>query len=417
MRQILFISTFFLLLLSQVYALDLRILGGQSMEDKHTSREWLVRFIDPKSNLAFCTGSLMSENLVITSFKCIGSIDPKELKKTTIGHTGSKTTTTIESIYLPYEDTKEDLEIATAFRMSQTNLTPKEEELKAQKEKQDRHSQADIVIVKLAEPLVSSAYVTLPIPETIDDYYDTNDTAILLGYGVNELGVENIGIPMETNISISSKEFCDEATEEVLQKYATEEEKASETTTSAQGGEEEEMASLLICDNALGDKMRYEKSVGICAGDTGAPLIVQEINERNVLNMVQIGLASGFLKDGDSLDCGQNTGYYANLSFHAEWLNLVLTGDANTSEYVKDDNLFRDPNEGFYKHIQSLEKKTWHLLGAGAAPIGLDLSKIPTERFQVYIFRDNKMHTINQLAKHRLILNLYEGFWLFMEED
>ena len=417
MRQILFSSTLFLFLFSQTYAFDLRILGGESIDNRGTNREWLVRFIDPVSKLAFCTGSLMSEDLVITSFKCIGSVDPKELKNTIIGHKGSETTTAITNIYLPYED-EEDSDIKTAFRVYQAKLTPEEEELQAQKEKQDRRSQSDIVVLKLAEPLISSAYVTLPTLETIDDYYETNDTAILLGYGINELGIENIGIPTETNISISGKEFCDSATEEVLQKYAKEEdEEESKINTLPKNEDEEEMASLLICDNALGDKMRYEQSIGICAGDIGAPLIVQEINESNALNMVQIGLASGFLKDGDSLDCGQNTGYYANLSFHSEWLNLILTGDANASEYIKDENLFRDPNEGFYKHIQSLEQGAWHLLGAGAMPVGLDLSKIPSERFKIYFFRDNTMHTINQLTKRRLIFNLYEGFWLFMEKD
>ena len=402
----------FLALCTQIQAFEMRILGGTPIEEMGINRDWLVRFIDPKSDLAFCTGSLMSQDFVITSFKCIGSIDPLELANTLVGHKGSEDISAIDSVYLPYEEEGSVSTKGLLRMLGETSLTPEEEALlAANKEKQDKQSQSDIVVVKLTKPLVSSIYVTLPKLETIDDYYETNDTAILLGYGVNNLGVEKIGLALETNISIASKEMCDEATQEVLKKYAKEEDK-----TSTNSNKKEDVESLYICDNALGDKERYDQSIGMCAGDTGAPLIVQELNESNDLNMVQIGLASGFLKDGDSLNCGQNTGYYANLSLHSEWLNQVLTEELNGSEYLKDDELFIDPNAGFYKHLHSLEKETWHLLGAGAMPIGLDSSKIPADRFQIYYFRDNRMQVITQTSKNRLILNLYEGIWLFMEK-
>jgi len=341
-----YIFSIVLILNSFVYSFETRTIGGSLLADTDKTKPWLLNFNST------CTASLISDRFALTAFHCFAISSLEELLHTGfVIHRESKKKSKIIGVHLPFKDKKQS-----------TN--------------------ADIAILELATPLASSSYAKIPSTRFIDKYYGKQDIALLLGYGSNDAGATPFKDATELLMSLSSRENCD--------------------TLKVHGETKSVFPEYRICTNTLADAKRRGKDIGMCAGDSGGPLVIKENGD-----YYQVGVVKGYANDGNSFDCGKNSGRYVNISYFSSWIKEVLDDKRKFSTYAM------DTTNGITKTIEHLSLNKWSLLGTDDNTKVLK-SDLPSE-FSLQVYRDNKMINFDHNSKEEFIeIKRFEGFWVIV---
>ena len=348
------VSSFFViivLLFNQSLAIDSRTIGGEAILDSDKTKPWLINFNNS------CTASLISDKFVLTAFHCIYTTSIENIKETyyvKLRENGEKSN--IKNIYLPYEEHQKNI-------------------------------MSDVVVLELTSPLQASSYVKIPNKDFINKYYGEKDIALLLGYGVNDIQVEPFTKPTQLELSIMNKEACSQ--------LALKEGRANTSDNST---------DRYICSDAKADGFRKGKDIGMCAGDSGGPLVIKDNNE-----FYQVGVISGYSQDGGSPDCGKNSGFYANISYHSEWIKNILANKVQpTPDYGVEDI---SELGSFYAMMEQTPKDVWILMGTSNL-LEFDTTKMPPE-FYLFLFK-SKFIKYTETSK-KITIDGMSGFW-FMKK-
>ena len=340
-KVIFFLGLFLSLLLSSLFSatLEHRTIGGEFISDGDDTKPWLAKFVTSKNR---CSASLIADKWLLTAYHCIEDERMDDiLKQTKVTHRGSDKSVGVKNVYLPHKNILE---------YSQKKL------------------QYDFAIFELDGSLVSDSYAQLPTATTIDNYYGKVDVAWLLGYGVQDIDPSKNDQVLATQLKLS---IMDRAT-------------CTQRLDNEYVGQGVSDLNSYFCTDTINDAKRRGNDVGMCAGDSGGPLVVKEGNA-----FVQIGVVSGYLRDGGSRQCGKNSGKYANISYHIEWINDVLAYriDPATNAHNERKSTFKiDVSDILTRyHIPSLEKDRWYILSGGTSVKKNQIFRSPSKRGLLHI--------------------------------